>query len=345
MRLRILLPAVLLVATAACSTSSSKSAPKSTTTSASGGTKTTQTDALFVVNAKAGTATTPAKGTFPLQLTGLDHDAVFFTDRPARDSGIVAVDRMLDMLAKGHQGPPNGAVEVQDGTRGPVVAAVELNDPHYDQAAGTLTAQARILPKTTGPHLHHYDARLASQLPATFQEAALFIDTAVTTVSVAHPSSSGSTTSTKASAPPAPGVTTNTTGPSPFGSTNFCGQQVQASNVTATLTGTSKWSTDVWNPAPPNSGYQMTNGNNLMFESDGGFARGCGNTSSWQTSDGVTFNTSITDPYTGSNSITCSSSDSIFHPCTVGTNSTLRGDNIMVYFYFCDLRVGKCPGQ
>ena len=75
----------------------------------------------------------------------------------------------------------------------PVVAAVELSDTKYDAATATFHAQAKILPSTPGPHLQHYNKRhLAQQLPATFGQAALFIDTA------------------------------------PFGSTNFC--EIQAYN-------------------------------------------------------------------------------------------------------------------
>jgi hypothetical protein len=341
MRVRIILAAALLVATAACSSSSSKSAAKTTTSSASAGPKTTQTDALFVVNGKAGTATAPTNGSFPLVITGVNHDAVFFTDRPVHDSGLVGVDRMLDMLAKGHEGPPNGAVEVQNGAQGPVVAAVELTSPQYDPAAGTLTAQARILPKTLGPHLHHYDTRLASQLPASFTNAALFIDNAITTVS--KPSTAPST------APNSTPTSQAKPGSAPFGSTNFCAAQVTASTGPVTLTGQSDWSTDTWDPAPPSNGTKLLNGGNssasASWQSDGGFARGCGNSTTWQTWDGVTFQTSITDPYSGSNSISCTSTDTVMHPCHIGTNSTTTGDAITLYFYFCDLKdVPNCPG-
>jgi hypothetical protein len=268
--------------------------------------------ALFVVNSTGGTASAAEGKTFSLSLTGVDPDALFFTDRPARDTGVISVDRMLALLADSDEGSPNGVVEVFGGEQGPVALAVELDDPAYDATTGTLTYEARTLKRTKGSRLDHYDDRLATELPATFDRAALFIDS------------------------------------SPFGSTNFCQTQVQNyTEQNVTLTDQFKWSSDTWDPAPPGNGFVLGLGDTRSWQSDGGFARGCGNSTTWQQDDGTTFHTSLTDPYGGDpNSISCTSSDPNGHPCHLDPNSTTRGASIDVIFYFCDnARQSGCPGQ
>jgi hypothetical protein len=277
-----------------------------------GAQKRDRASALFVVNANGGTAAAASGGEFALQITGVDPDALFFTDRPARDTGVIGVGRMLSVLSDGEVAAPNGVVEVYAGEQGPVALAVELGDLAYDEASGTLAAQARRLKRTKGSRLAHYDDRLDRALPETFGNVALFIDS------------------------------------SPVGSTNFCRTQVQ--NYTAqdvTLTDQFKWGTDVWDPPPPSDGFTLDPGSISTWQSDGGFARGCGNSTTWQVEDGTTFHTSITDPYGSSpNSITCTSSDPSGHPCQLDTQSTTRGASIDAIYYLCDLsRQSGCPGN
>ena len=267
---------------------------------------------LFVVNATGGSAASVESGSFPLELTGVDPDALFFTDRPARDTGVMGVGRMLTVLADGQTAAPNGVVEVFGGDTGPVALAVELTDPQYDSATATLRYTAKVLNETKGSRLRHYDDRLDKELPATFGRVAAFIDTA------------------------------------PFGSTNFCGTTVQNyTEQNVTLTAQGKWDTDTWDPAPSGNGFVLGLGASSSWQSDGGFARGCGNSTTWRQDDGTTFTTSLTDPYGGDpNSISCTSSDSVGHPCHIDPGSTTRGPDIGVTFYFCDFaRQNVCPGQ
>ncbi len=274
--------------------------------------KKVQASALFVVNSSGGTAAAPEGSTFALELTGVDPDALFFTDRPARDTGIIGVERMLALLDDSDEGAPNAVVEVFGGEQGPLALAVELDDPVYDAAAATLTYEAKVLKRTKGSRLRHYDDRLERDLPDSFGRAALFIDT------------------------------------SPFGSTNFCGVKVQNyTEQNVTLTDQFKWSSDTWDPAPPGNGFDLGLGSVSSWQSDGGFARGCGNSTTWQQDDGTTFHTSVTDPYGDDpNSISCTSSDPNGHPCHIDPQSVTRGASISIVFYFCDnARQSGCPGQ
>lgn len=271
-----------------------------------------QASALFVVNASGGTATSPNASTFTFELSGVNPDAVFFTDRPVRDTGVLGVDRMLRVLNDGQRTPPNGVIDVSAGQQGPATVAVELTNVAYDAVARTLRYQARALRKTKGTKLTQYDRRLDMNLPTQFGRTALFIDT------------------------------------SPFGSTNFCGVTVQNyTEQNVTLDSQSDWSSDTWDPAPPSNGFVLGLGSSQQWQSDGGFARGCGNSTTWQQADGTTFSTSVTDPYGNNpNSISCSSSDPVGHPCHLDPSSVTRGPDAQVLFEFCDFaRQTTCPGQ
>jgi len=78
---------------------------------------------------------------------------------------------------------------------------------------------------------------------------------------------------------------------------NFTDYTIQA-------TSSALWPTDNWDPAIP-SGALLLPDDNLVYGSDGGFLRGCGNSSLWTIVDGppgvrgVTFSFYATNPYNG----------------------------------------------
>lgn len=244
---------------------------------------------LFVANGDAGTFTAGEGSDATLEVTGVDPDALFFTDRPARDTGVITVTRMLNLLeASRDEGPPNAAIEILDDKTADNVLALELAETTYDPATATLTFAARRLDSVDGG-LAHLDDRLDEELPAQFGPVALFIDS------------------------------------SPFGSTNFCETQVQNyTEQNVTLTGQSDWGTDTWDPAPPSNGFVLGLGDTTSWQSDGGIGRGCSNSTTWRQDDGTTFTTTITDPYSvsESNTVSCVSSDPNGHPCHLDSQST-----------------------
>jgi hypothetical protein len=268
---------------------------------------------LFVANADAGTFAAGEESDATLELTGVDPDALFFTDRPERETGVITVTRMLNLLEESRdEGPPNAAIELLDDRTADQVLALELAETTYDLTTATLTFDARRLDSVDGD-LEHLDDRLDEELPAEFGRVALFIDS------------------------------------SPFGSTNFCETQVQNyTEQNVTLESQSTWGTDTWDPAPPSNGFVLGLGASRSWQSDGGIGRGCHNSTTWRQDDGTTFTTSITDPYEVSdpNQISCTSSDPNGHPCHLDTRSTTRGASIDAIFYFCDnARQAGCPGQ
>ena len=268
---------------------------------------------LFVANGDAGTYTAGEGSGATLTVTGVDPDALFFTDRPDRDTGVITVTRMLNLLEESrNEGPPNAAIEILDDRAGDQVLALELAETTYDPTTATLTFDAKRLDSVDGG-LEHLDDRLDEELPAQFGRVALFIDSA------------------------------------PFGSTNFCEAWVQNyTEQNVTLESQSKWGTDTWDPAPPGDGFVLGLGDTASWQSDGGIGRGCSNTTTWRQDDGTTFTITMTDPYSvsESNTVSCVSSDPNGHPCHLDSQSTTRGASIEGEFYFCDnARQQGCPGQ
>jgi hypothetical protein len=135
----------------------------------------TAASVLLVAAAESGTFE-QAGNNYSLTLTGVDPQVTWFTDRPVRRAGAMEVQPALDgLFAAGAAGPPNAALSVTDPASARVqVAVVELTDPDYDAAAGTLGFSARLLDQPT--HGLDYYAARADTIPAAFGQAELFID-------------------------------------------------------------------------------------------------------------------------------------------------------------------------
>ena len=96
---------------------------------------------------------------------------------------------------------------------------------------------------------------------------------------------------------------------------------VNATYYSVEASGENKWDTDSWNPGIPFQ-QPLFPGADNVYGSDGGFMRGCGNSSTWTIIDGppgvqgTTFSLSATIPYggeqPGSIQGNCSSSSSAF---------------------------------
>ena len=132
---------------------------------------------LFVQNAESGTLRpTGHEGSYTLTLTGVDPHAIFFADRPARDSGVIRTDTLIPMLYGPDSTPPNAALVVNDdASQG--VASLELVRGKYDAGSGTVTYEARTLNDLTRPNLQHLEHRIDQDPPKKFGRASLFIDT------------------------------------------------------------------------------------------------------------------------------------------------------------------------
>lgn len=174
--------AVALPALAGCSTDLATAAP------AAAGASAQELDRfLWVQTAQSGTLTGPDEQHLTLVLQGVPDHLVRFTDRPDRESYLVAPEDTARRWPElfGDDGP-NAALSVTaepgDPAAEPVVIVLTLGQPVYDPAAATMTyPAARIvdapddLPDASRP----IDVD-ATPVPAEFGAASLFIDDAGT---------------------------------------------------------------------------------------------------------------------------------------------------------------------
>lgn len=138
------------------------------------------TEFLFVQVATGGTWE-PKPGdqdVYLLTLEGASAQTIYFSDRPAHIVGTVPTSAVLSSLGFTPADPPNAAVVART-DHDENVLVVELFNPAHDEAAGTLTYEARILSDYDGRELAHLAARHGdAEFPATFGEVSLFIDDA-----------------------------------------------------------------------------------------------------------------------------------------------------------------------
>lgn len=116
-----------------------------------------------------------------LTLQGAPAQTAFFSDRPERIAGAMATADFLTTLDFSADDPPNAAlvIDTEDGSD---VVILELTEPVYDAAAGTLTFITKIL-DTDALEKSGYgfatDPLGPDAAPAEFGQASLFIDSLV----------------------------------------------------------------------------------------------------------------------------------------------------------------------
>jgi hypothetical protein len=131
---------------------------------------------LAVVNAGGGSFTETADG-YRLTLKNVTERAVWFSDRPERNTGSYSLAE-LDEVFFGDDEPPNAALEVFAGRGSGTVVIVEISNPRYQPGKDRLLLDARVLAAdeirtaTLGDHAE----RATSDIPARFGPAALFVD-------------------------------------------------------------------------------------------------------------------------------------------------------------------------
>jgi hypothetical protein len=133
---------------------------------------------LAVVNAGAGTFTETTDGGYLLRLTDVVPRAIWFDDRPARGTGTMPIEELVDVFFGSD--PPNAALEVFSDPAAGTVIIVELSNPRYDADQAELELDARILDddQIRSNSLDDHRERITSDIPAEFGAAALFLDDA-----------------------------------------------------------------------------------------------------------------------------------------------------------------------
>lgn len=133
-----------------------------------------QTSFMFVQTFGGGTWTPKEgeDGLYTLAFTGSSAQTIFFSDIPERIVGTAPMPSAIFTP----DNPPNAALVAQiDG--GEDVLVVELTNPDYDEAAATLTYDARVLENYQGEGLRFLADRQGDlTMPSEFGAASLFID-------------------------------------------------------------------------------------------------------------------------------------------------------------------------
>ena len=131
---------------------------------------------LFLQTSTGGTLVANDDGSFDLTLDGHHGGTIYFSDRPERVFGVSPTDDFLETLGFPKKNPPNAALLVNSGNKEDV-AIVELFDPVFDEELGRLTYRVKLLDAYDETGLDHVaDQITASDLPAEFDKATLFID-------------------------------------------------------------------------------------------------------------------------------------------------------------------------
>jgi hypothetical protein len=134
---------------------------------------------LAVLDAKKGTFDS-ASGKVTLQKVG--PRAVWFTDRPARQTGSYTVPQLLSVFFEG-QPAPNAALEFEGNDESSDVAVVQASDPKYDAKKNQLTFTAKVIGDPTTDlrsdtalvdFVRRHDGKIAKSFGAT----RIFIDSA-----------------------------------------------------------------------------------------------------------------------------------------------------------------------
>ena len=148
-------------------------------------------DLLFAQTANRGTMK-PIKGPTPrfnLKLFGVNPQVVWFSDRPARQSGQIAVRGFTGSWAGFGfvEDPPNAALTLLDAGNRHDTLVVELRRPDYKKKKNRVRYTAQILDAATGD-LSYLNSDLDHRVRRHFRFPSLFIDDAAARVVNGFPS-------------------------------------------------------------------------------------------------------------------------------------------------------------
>jgi len=135
---------------------------------------------LFIQSSTSGTFE-QRDGQKILTLVGISPATVYFSDRPYRITGFEDTESFVGLWSNNDadsfaSDPPNAALEMHDSNdEQSEIFIIELTNPIYDPKAETLQYTIEILAEASDG-LTHYNDRNDSKIPATFDDAVLFID-------------------------------------------------------------------------------------------------------------------------------------------------------------------------
>jgi hypothetical protein len=103
---------------------------------------------------------------------------MYFADRPARDVGLVPVDKFLKGFDFGVNNPPNAAIILPDENETSDMVVVELTKPQYNNTTQTVTYNAKLLKEYSfkSGWLQDHMSEVDPAIPERFGTVELVID-------------------------------------------------------------------------------------------------------------------------------------------------------------------------
>jgi len=100
---------------------------------------------IFLQEGSSGSFINDSSGNYTLTINDVVPYTAFFADRPARDVGIVPMDKFLKGFNFGINNPPNAAMILPEENETSDMVVVELTNPQYNNTTKTLTYNAKQL--------------------------------------------------------------------------------------------------------------------------------------------------------------------------------------------------------
>ncbi|MFA5332111.1 MAG: hypothetical protein WC342_07005 [Methanoregula sp.] len=133
---------------------------------------------LFVQESDGGSLVPEKDGTMNLTLTGVRSDTVYFSDKPARISGVLSTGIFNSSTLWETESSPNAALMIPDAPASNDTVILSLSHPRYNRTAATLQYTAVVVPNYLGDGLKAYKTFADPMVPEYFDQAMLFIDSA-----------------------------------------------------------------------------------------------------------------------------------------------------------------------
>jgi len=148
---------------------------------------------LFVQEAAGGSLVAGKNGTMTLTLSGVRDDTVYFSDRPARVSGVIDTDLFVHCSMFSGTSPPNAALMLLGAPAENDTVIITISDPKYDKRNATLSYTAVKVPNYNGEGLQVYKTFADPGIAETFGRVMLFIDNSDLPVNIIADSDNPST--------------------------------------------------------------------------------------------------------------------------------------------------------
>lgn len=133
---------------------------------------------IFLQEGTNGSFVKDVSDNYTLTITDVIPYTVYFSDRPARDAGMVEMEQFLEGFNFDPNNPPNALVTIREGEEEKDMIVVELTEPSYNNATNTLMYKAHLTADYEFESEWPQDltSRADEAIPEEFGEVIIIID-------------------------------------------------------------------------------------------------------------------------------------------------------------------------